>query len=372
LLTGMYRVNIVVAKVIHKVTGASPGSLQWVNVQLPNAFLRLPAMLSDILIGYVIYLLVKKYGDKKRALLASALYLFNPAVFYNSSFWGQMDAINNALFMLALYAYDIRKQFLSILSLFLSLFVKLTLVIVIGPLMALWLWLERNKRQFVLFVALSVAVVLVLTLPLSTEPHIWFYQFLQKNSLGEMNNITSLAMNFWWVVFKPRIAIGNPTSDFDFTLDTFIGSPESTAVHVGLPLFTWALVITAVVCVPLVRVVWSLREKALKPKAVFLLLSLFSLVGYLFLPHMHERYLYPFFMLMPVSIALTKRYMWAYVLLSFLNFLNLYLVWHPMLRPALPYNIMNSADFQWLLSLATVVIGMAVYVKSLKFLRSVR
>lgn len=368
ILAGMYRVNLLAAKGVLKLTHAEPGALQWVNVAMTNAFLRLPAILSDILIGYLIFALVRKIVNEKSAVLSSGLYLFNPVVLYNGAFWGQMDAINTAAFLFALYCYFRRRSLLSILSLFLSLYVKLTPIFIIGPLMTLWFWLEKRKARFFLYTALSVSAIFALTIPISNMPHIWFYEFLQRNSFGEMNNITSLAFNFWWVVFKPRIHIGTPTDDFSFTLDTFIGSPESSSIFFGMPLFTWAIIITIGVLMPLLIAVMRLREKVLSPRMLFPVLSALSFIGYLYLPHMHERYLFPFFVLMAVTVGLTKKYLWAYVSISLLNFLNMYLVWHPMIRPALPYYLMNSADFQWGISVATLVVGMILYARIIRAL----
>lgn len=371
ILTSMYRVNILAAKTILKITHTDPGALQWVNIGLTNAFLRLPNILADLLIGYLIFAIVKKYKDGKKALFSSALYLFNPSILYNSSFWGQMDAINTALFFLGVCLYLYHKKLLSILSLFLSLYVKLTLIVVIAPLLGAMVLLDKNKGKIILYGAFAVALLLFMTLPISPMPHLWFWQFLEKNSLGEMNNITSLAFNVWWVIFKPHIEIGKPVTDFLFTQDRFVGSPESTTMFWGMSLFTWAMILFTLVLLPLLSAVVRLKEKIFKPEVLFLILSMMSLIGYLFLPHMHERYLFPFLSLMAASVGFIQRYVWLFIGISVLNFLNLYIVWHPMIHPALPYGLMNSVDFQWLLSVATVTLGMFLYMQSMKYIHMI-
>lgn len=366
ILTSAYRVNLLAARVIMKVTHTQPGELIWVNVWLTNAFLRIPGIMSDLLIGYLIYAIVRKYRNQKNALFASGLFLCNPSIFYISSFWGQMDSIHNALFILALYVFYRGKQFLSLLFLFLSLYVKLTIVVLIVPLLFIMFLLNTYKIKFIAYVAFVIAFILLVTLPISNAPHIWFYEFLQKNSLGEMDNITSLATNFWWAVFKPRMIIGDPTSDFSFTLDRFVGSPSSATLFLGLSLFNWALVALFLVSLPLLRLVYLLKEKFFKPEILFLLLSLFSLLAYLFLPHMHERYLYPFIPLMAIYIGLKSKYLWIFCVISLLNFLNIYIVWHPMVNPALPYWLMNNENFQWMISFGTVLATFVLYVKVMK------
>lgn len=361
IVTSMYKLNLLAAKLVIKITHTKPGELVWVNIQLTNAFLRIPNILSDILTGYLIYLLVRKYKDQRNAIIASGLFLFNPSIFYNSSFWGQMDSVNNALFFLAVFLYHNGKKFLTLTFLFLSLYVKLTLVFLIVPFLFITFWLEKNKIKFVFYLFLVVILILLMTIPVSPAPHVWFYQFLQKNSLGEMNNITSLAFNFWWLIFKPRILIGDPVSEFNFTQDRFIGSPPSSTVYFGIPLFMWALIAISIVSIPLIRIIFKLKEKILKPNMMFVLLSLISLLAYLFLPHMHERYLFPFIPLMATSIGLTNKYLWIFIAISLLNFVNIFIIWHPILQLTFTYSLINNENFQWFVSLLTVALGVVLY-----------
>jgi len=368
-VSGMYRLELSVAKILLKITHTKPGELHWMNSQLINGFLRIPNILGDIVTGYLIYLLVKKYRDQKNALFAAGLFLFNPCVFYNSSFWGQMDAVNNALFFAALFLYYYGKKFLSVLFVFLSLYVKLTLVFLAAPFLLLMFLFEKYKKKFILSVSGVIALILAMTVPISSVPHIWFYNFLQKNSLGEMTNITSLAFNFWWVIFKPRIIIGSPINAFSFSENQFVGSPLSSTVYFGLPLFVWALIMMGIVLLPLVKIIFSLKAKILEPKRMFLLFSLLSLLSFLILPHMHERYLFPFFALMATAVGLTRKYLWIFISITLLNFINIYIIWHPMLYPSLPYALINSVNFQWIVSLLTVALGIILYASIYRYLK---
>ncbi len=64
---------------------------------------KLPAILSDLLTGYLIFLIVNKKKRVKWGLAASAIYVFNPAVILNSTLWGQVDSITALSIMLSLY-----------------------------------------------------------------------------------------------------------------------------------------------------------------------------------------------------------------------------------------------------------------------------
>ena len=56
--------------------------------------LRIPAIISDIVISWIVYnLAVKRLNNRNSALVLSSLILLNPAVITNSAIWGQIDSI---------------------------------------------------------------------------------------------------------------------------------------------------------------------------------------------------------------------------------------------------------------------------------------
>ena len=61
---------------------------------IPNFF--------DLATALLIYVFVRKQASFKSALLATALYTFNPAVIYNTAIWGQFDAIYTFFLILSL------------------------------------------------------------------------------------------------------------------------------------------------------------------------------------------------------------------------------------------------------------------------------
>ena len=62
--------------------------------------LKLPAILCDIVSGYLIYKFSNKAFSPTVSLLISAGYLFHPAVLTNSALWGQVDAVFTLLVIL--------------------------------------------------------------------------------------------------------------------------------------------------------------------------------------------------------------------------------------------------------------------------------
>lgn len=57
-----------------------------------SVLLRLPNILADIVTAYMLYRLASKRVGYGISLGLAIFYVFNPAVFINSTFWGQVDS----------------------------------------------------------------------------------------------------------------------------------------------------------------------------------------------------------------------------------------------------------------------------------------
>jgi hypothetical protein len=115
---------------------------------------------------------------------------------------------------------------------------------------------------------------------------------------------------------------------------------------------------------PLIKRIITLNGKILKHGNMFLILTTTSLLAFLFLPRMHERYLYPVFPLLATYLGLTGKFLKLFLLLSFFHMINLLVVWHPMLN--ILVIVFSDNFFQWGTSVALVISGMYLYIKTLK------
>ncbi|MBQ8637276.1 MAG: glycosyltransferase family 39 protein [Clostridia bacterium] len=64
--------------------------------------IKTPAIICDLLIGLLLFNVANRKAGEKTAYYASALWIFNPAVFINSSLWGQVDSVFTLLVFLAI------------------------------------------------------------------------------------------------------------------------------------------------------------------------------------------------------------------------------------------------------------------------------
>jgi Gpi18-like mannosyltransferase len=55
--------------------------------------LKLPAILADIATAALFFLIGRRYGNARAALVPAVLYAFNPAVILDSAVWGQVDSV---------------------------------------------------------------------------------------------------------------------------------------------------------------------------------------------------------------------------------------------------------------------------------------
>lgn len=367
ILSGAYYLELQAAKVIFKITHTSPANNMWVNGPLLTIFLRLPSVIADLILGALIYFFIKKISTEKDALVGSSLFLFTPPVWYNSAFWGQMDSLNNLMFFASIFLLYRKKYFWAILFSLLSLLVKFSLLPIL-PMFIYAVFLKKDQGKQIIFTSiLCLIVILTITLPVAQSNIFWIFEFAKNNSLGEMQHITNFAFNFWWFVFHPSIVFGNPNFLFTFSQTRLFNSPISLITYLGFTLEAWAFVLFLLFCVPLLKKLYTLKEKIFFPQNLMLTFCLLSIISFLFLPLMHERYLYPLFPFLAVVVGLSGKYLKTFILLSFLNFLNLYIVWHPMKLWFLPYEIISNSNIQWLISFGIVAIGLMFYYNAVKF-----
>ncbi len=284
-------------------------AIPFLETELHPALVKLPSILAEVGIGWLIYRIILWLGlSEKKARWGAALFLFNPAVFYNSSIWGQTDGLIN-FFMLGGIFLLLKKKYLpGILTIFLSFYFKLSLLIFI-PFVLLWLWKEKaDFKKVAVGVVFSLVFFLVLSLPfIKDNPWIWFKELYLGRILGGQGNmLTGNAFNLWAILFGVDL------------------TRPDTGWWLGLSYKMWGQILFA--ATSLLITVKIIRTKAEK-KILFSVLALVSMFSFLFLTNMHERYLYPALPYLALLVGLGEVSFWFYVLISFVHLLNLYNLW---------------------------------------------
>ncbi len=270
---------------------------------------KLPSILADLGIGFVIYKFFKDKQKEKLGISIAALWLFNPITWYNSAVWGQTDAIVNLFGLISILSILKGKLekglvFLTVSVLFkgsLALFIPLMLFFALLKKYSLKMWVKGIGLSFVVFVISTVLFHPYIDLP------IWMANlYLTRFFPGEIGYLTANAFNFWWLV------------DSGKTMDNI--------AFLGITARTWGLIVVLQGILSLM--VWNWKKFS-DHKAIFSL-TLLSLVTFLFMTRIHERYLYPFFPLATLLVGLIPGFWIVYLIFSFTHLANLYhLFWVP-------------------------------------------
>jgi Gpi18-like mannosyltransferase len=353
IFSATYESYIVLGKLIAKLTHTEPGSIQFVNSYLLHLMMRLPSILTDFGMGFLAYLLVRREKGEKKAALASGLILLNPVVLWNSSVWGQTDSLNNFFFLLSLFLAFRKNYILSIISYTLSLYIKLSLLPLV-PFYVVFLFFHsgKNWKQLLGGGLLSLVLIVLATLPIASNPLSWLLTTIPAMSGGELQNITVAAFNFWWMVTCGPITC--PQS-LPVIADTFM----------GITLNAWGYLLFATATLPILYLQLRSAEQMTRKQYVFFSFALVTFALFLFLPKMHDRYLYPFFPLIAVAIGLSKhykRYMVLVCLLAVIYMGNLIYSEYPTRFPAFVfYQILYSNPYRWGISAAVTLLGAVIY-----------
>ena len=266
-------------------------------VNLDQLFLfKLPAILSDLATGYLIYLIVKKIKNPKTGLFASAFYIFNPALIFNSTLWGQVDSITALFYLLSIYLVGINPLFS---SLALSLGTAFKPQVALAAPIVLMLMLKRHLslKKMIGYVVLSAGVFVLVFLPFNLpdkNPFLFIFErigvTLNQYPFGSVN-----AFNFWglWGFWKPD-SVG-----------------IVSAKILGLLFFG-------------VVSVFSLIKLSKKEGWQYHLAAILMAANFLFFTRMHERHLLGVFAPLAISASINPVFWIAYLGFSSTYILNLY------------------------------------------------
>ena len=241
--------------------------------------MKSPAILSDLLIGYVIYKVGNKRVGLASALCLSALFLFQPAVLINSAVWGQVDSLFTLFLIMSCLFLEHQNLFPAMLFFALGTLMKPQMLI-FAPVMILGVltyvfrgsFSMRMLTKALAYALLTLLFTILLAMPFGMENVISQY----VDTLGSYPYASVNAYNFWSGVGLNWVS--------------------QTTMFCGFPCKTWSYI--AIVLATAFSIILGLRLGTISGKffdvAAFLILTVFT-----FAVRMHERYLYPF---LPLAI----------------------------------------------------------------------
>lgn len=241
--------------------------------------LKMPAILCDMGIGYLIYRLGRKRLGLSSAIFLSALYLFQPVVLCNSCLWGQVDSVFTLLMVVSFLFLENKNLLPAMLFFGLGVLMKpqaliFAPVLILGVLHCVFQgsFSSRALLRAVAYAVLTFVLVILLAVPFGLDKVLERY----IGTLGSYPRASVNGYNFW-------AGMG---------LNWY---PQET-VFCGLPCFVWGYI--AIGLATLFSVVLWIRLRALSEKT-FIVGSFLILTVFTFSVRMHERYLYPVMAFLP-------------------------------------------------------------------------
>jgi Gpi18-like mannosyltransferase len=309
---------------------------------------KLPFILSDLGLGYLIYRFLKVHHPQT-ALVAAAVFLFNPVVIYNSAIWGQTDSLVNLLSLTGLLLIASRHHW-GIFLFFLSFLFKLSLIIYLPILLVLLYHHRQEWSKFILPALTFIALALTLAWPFSASrsPVSWLnylYQTLVLNRQGHMLN--GNAFNLWLLIFGVDLS----RSEFLPIFQLYTAQQFSRLLFLIINLPLWFRLF---------------KHYSLRHLLTVTLMTAFT--AFLVMTNMHERYLYPIFPVLTILVFLPSPLFTLrdLIILSIVHFLNLYNLWFYPTIPILQ-SLLEGSNFLLprILSFLLLTLGATYLVKYL-------
>lgn len=259
------------------------------NSALFTAMIKLPAIISEVVMAAFVYKIASREWGKMFAVMCASLLLFNPALFLNSSVWGQIDAVFTLFMVFSLY-YLKKESYLAGAFFFaVGLLIKPQAIMflpVVGLAYLYALFKRGGLKKAVTgtagALAIGAAVIFLGSLPFTgNQPTLWIVD-RYASTMGSYPYGTLNAFNLF------ALLGGNwkPYEETAFILD----------------FKTWGMIFLIVICVAVVIVQWRSRDR--RPYfdiSAFLIISLFMLM------HMvHERYIVPACVLLVFAYAYSR------------------------------------------------------------------
>ncbi len=275
----------------------------------------------NLIIGLGIFAHFRKRSFKK-ALLGMCLYLFNPAIIYNTAYWGQVDSVN-ALFMFFCIVFLVNERYMwSTICISLAILTKIQSIILLPLVLAVVLVNSERKDIFKMLFA-NTAVVLTVLMPFIRGGVI--VQLVRRClfSVGWQPYVTANAYNIWFLV-SPRAP-----EDWLTTLrDTY------TLSGISLRSIGFALIIAYTLLIV---------YQVLKNKKNAVIAAAGMTLAFFILPtEIHERYLFPLFPLLSLIALDDMRYARTYLILTFTHLINLMIAFPFQNRDTLFYGTIQT------------------------------
>ncbi len=255
--------------------------------------LKLPAILADLGIVWLLYSFSRKHIGNAAALCVGALYAFMPFTFVNSAIWGQIDAVFTLALVASLILLYQKRLYLSAYLFTLCVLIK-PQGLMFTP-VYIYAFIDYTRvhgvrgswKQWLYAIAGSLCIIYIVALPFGGPLDLWWLVRKYKNTLSSYPYITVNAYNLYALLGLNWI---------DQSIEIFRGVSYSL---IGYAAIGAAVVWGAVLYIRGVRA----KDDGALFIAGYGILSVMFTVG----TKMHERYLFPALLLLLCYYGASRR-----------------------------------------------------------------
>ena len=314
---------------------------------LATALVKIPPMLVDLAVGYVLYRLVLGWAWPGRraealALAAAALYVFNPVTLYDSALWGQTDSVGALVILLGVAAMVRGNSEGAALLGTLAALIKPQFGLVLIPVVAVllvrrhllrpgsgprrspwgpaWLrgWLARQQGWPRLVTSAIVALLTFHVVALPFGMGIPGYLKLMATTAAGYQYLSVNAFNPWALIGadgSQSLAATAMHQYYQWSSDTVPLLGPLPGVVIG------GALLVAGFLYGLGNVLWRDERRTIIVTTIFLCLCFFVLPT-----RVHERYLVPVFAIVPLLAVTSRAWLVALIALALSGLINLHAV----------------------------------------------
>lgn len=258
------------------------------------AFLKLPGIISDFFIAWLIFKSTQA-SKEKHSLLLSLFFIFNPATIYVSSVWGQTESITTLFLLLALLN---KTKPSSIVYFTLGVLTKQT-ALWLSPFYLLFWFKNQNSNQIIRGISVSIVIFYFFYLLFGLGPI-----SATKNYLNTLSGSSTVVADAAWNVWHYLLPVG--TNDNYQVLGLSIR-------FISITLLLSSLVI-------LLKRLW--QEKIQDNFASYLFV--WSCLAFFLQTRVHERHLYPALVFLLICSLKLAPKVSLFIIISIFYYLNLY------------------------------------------------
>ncbi len=294
--------------------------MQWYFEYGNQILLKLPMIFADIFIIYFVYKFIDQQFNKYMAKIVAIILTMYLPLIYNSAVWGSGDSVINLFALLSIYFLWHKKYSISALLFLTSVLYKSSLLIW-SPIILIMVLQNKPYIKSILTTLIVSCIFLYLIcfpfVPLNSNVFVWFFQTMTTKILpGAMQQITVNAMNFWAIIYGLL-----PQRLDEQTLFNTINHRQ----------------LSIIICSLLYLFISIKLYKNYTIENLLLSLVNITMVTFMFMTRMHERYTFPTLIPLLILCFYNKKYINIFIILSITHLLNVYNWWWVPSMPLLIY-----------------------------------